>query len=210
MSFLEEAWEEREEKLYKELFGGTGKGIYPLTAELFTNNFGAESIDPRWLHYGVFSCPPTEERNTWVYVSSGMSNPWESDKKEDFSGLGIELLSESEAESAWGIQLLQNLTAYNILLSVGKFGEQPMLDYGHRIPTKIAPNLSHVVLSSPLSFPKSIELKSGKVDLIQVIGVTPQELEFAKNSSTSELVQLISNKQGSLVTIPERSSYVNA
>ena len=79
MSLLEDSWEQREEQIYPQLFGGTGEGIYPLDAALFKNQFGVDDIDPRWLHYGVFKCDPTSKRSTWVYVTSGMSNTWESE-----------------------------------------------------------------------------------------------------------------------------------
>lgn len=62
MSLLEDSWEQREEKIYPELFGETGEGIYPLDASLFDNQFGISDIDPRWLHYGVFKCAPTTDR----------------------------------------------------------------------------------------------------------------------------------------------------
>jgi len=63
MSLLEDSWEQREEQVYPELFGGTGEGIYPLDASLFKNQFGIDSVDPRWLHFGVFKCAPTSDRN---------------------------------------------------------------------------------------------------------------------------------------------------
>lgn len=210
MGFLEEAWEEREEIHFKQLFGSTGNGIYTLSFELFKNQFGEKSIDPSWLFYGVFACPPTEKRSSWVYVTSGMSNPWLADEKEVFSGLGVEFLLETQEESSWGIDVLQSLMAYNILLSVGRFGEQQMLDHGDRVPLAIPPNLSHVVFSVPQHFPVSIELKSGQVELLQVVGITPEELAYAKLKSSYELVEIIFSKQCSLVTNPARQSWVNA
>ncbi|MEE3719459.1 suppressor of fused domain protein [Tumidithrix elongata RA019] len=139
MSFLEESWVEREEIQYKKIFGLIGKGIYPLSFELFENQFGTESVDPTWLHYGVFVYPPTEKRNSWVYVTSGMSNPWGAEEKMDFSGLGVEFLMETLEEISWGISVLQSLMAYNILLSVGRFGDRELLNYGDRVPLAIQP-----------------------------------------------------------------------
>jgi hypothetical protein len=48
MSFLEDSWEEREEKSYKKIFGDTGPGIFPLSTEIF-DRMNAKSIGPRWL-----------------------------------------------------------------------------------------------------------------------------------------------------------------
>lgn len=64
MSLLEDSWEQREEIVYPKLFGETGEGIYPLDSEIFQNQFQIQEIDPRWLHYGVFKCPPNESRET--------------------------------------------------------------------------------------------------------------------------------------------------
>ena len=69
MSFLEESWEEREEKSYKEIFGDTGPGIFPLSSEIFVR-MNAKSIDPRWFTYGVLKCPPAGQRKSWSYVTS--------------------------------------------------------------------------------------------------------------------------------------------
>ena len=95
MSFLENAWEQREEKAYKSLFYDLGEGIYPLDSGPFSDQFNYEDIDPRWLHLGVFKCPPSSERKTWIYVTSEMSNPWESDEPQEYSGYGAEFIFET-------------------------------------------------------------------------------------------------------------------
>ena len=79
---FEEAWEFREGKLYPGHFGPKQQGIYVLDGELFTNVFRQDSFDPRWLTHGVFEFEPTEKRPSWVYVSSGLSNAWETDSPE--------------------------------------------------------------------------------------------------------------------------------
>lgn len=210
MSFLEKSWEEREEKVYRDIFGDIGKGIYPLTAEFFSSKFNVTDIDPRWLHYGVFISPPSETRDTWVYISSGMSNPWESDQKEQYSGLGVEFILESKSESKMALTAVLSLVAFNILLSVGRFGESPVLDYRHRIPMTMEPNISHVVIAEPNSFQASFELMSGKVDILQIVGVTPKEYSFAKEHGSNEvLAVLVKNGVGYTVN-PMRECTVHA
>lgn len=180
MDFLEEAWEEREEKVHKSLFGDIGEGIYTLDSNLFIEQFGCETIDPRWLTYGVFKSAPNKNRNTWVYVSSGMSNPWESEIPEEYSGLGTELILEAEEDSNWAILAVQSLIAFNILLSIGKYGNKPLIDYGDRVPCDILPNICNIMLVRPVNFPTTIELVSGKVDFLQLVGITSNELTYAK------------------------------
>lgn len=206
MSFLEDAWEEREEKVYKTLFGDIGKGIHPLDSNLFIKNFNSESVDPRWLTYGVFKSAPNKNRDSWLYVSSGMSNPWEADTPEEYSGLGVELIFETEEEADWAILAVQNLVAFNILLSVGMYGDKPLIEYGDRIPCAIEPNISNVMLVEPIEFPKTIKLISGKVDFLQLVGITSSELAFAKESGSSELAEILISKGISYVTNPRRQS----
>jgi len=195
MTFLEQAWQEREEEKYTEIFGSLGEGIYPLDPDLFKVQYQQDSFDPRWLHYGVFASPPNEKRKSWAYVSSGMSNPWEKDEKDEYSGLGVEFVLETSDEAPWAIAVVRSLIAYNILLSVGRFGDYPMLDYGHRIPMKLTPSLSHVMLVKPTHYKGSIDLISGRVDFLHTIGITSGEYALAKESNSDSLYQLL-KKEG--------------
>jgi len=208
MSLLEDSWEQREENVYPKLFGNTGEGIYPLDQSMFQNQFQVQDIDPRWLHYGVFKCPPNESRNTWLYVTSGMSNVWEDDEPQEYSGFGTEFILEADSESDWAINTLRSLMAFNILVASGHYGDKPLVDYGDRIPMAIEPNISCLIVVEPNSFPRYFELMSGKVDLLQVTGVTQQELEFAKEYGSQKLVNKIFEQQGSYVLLPERSSII--
>jgi Suppressor of fused protein (SUFU) len=207
MSFLEECWEQREEKIYKQIFGNIGSDIYPLSTELF-DRMNANIIDPRWLTHGVFNCPPTENRKTWAYITSGMSNPWETESPEEYSGLGVEFLMETEEEAIWAIEVLQTLMTYNLLLVAGKMGDYPPLDYGHRVPLALSENIKTMMFTYPIHFPESFSIRSGRVDLLQVVGITPAELAFAKKASSDELSDLIVSNTGGLITSKDRVSVV--
>ncbi|MGD2117133.1 MAG: suppressor of fused domain protein [Chromatiales bacterium] len=207
MSFLEESWEEREEKAYKEIFGDTGPGIFPLSNEIF-DRMNAKGIDPRWLTHGVFKSPPNGSRGTWAYVTSGMSNPWETEEPDEYSGLGVEFLMETENEEVWAIEVLQTLMAYNLLLVTGEMGEFPPLDYGHRVPLALSESIKTMMFVRPVSFPENFSIKSGRVDLLQVVGITPSELEAAKQTSSEEIKEKLVSSTGGLVTCKERTSVV--
>ena len=209
MSFLENAWAEREEHRYPELFGNMESTIYPLDDRIFSEVFGRQNVDPRWLHYGVMVSPPNGERSSWVYITSGMSNPWETDEREEFSGLGVELFLETEREMPGAIRVLLNLMAFNILLSVQHYGDKPMLDFGDRVPFKIEPNLTHIVIAKPNNFPEKFELISGQVDLLQVVGITSEEFAFAKEHGSSAILKELDKHAVSFRIQPERSSVVN-
>jgi hypothetical protein len=205
MSFLEESWEEREEKSYKEIFGDTGPGIFPLSNEIF-DRMNAKGIDPRWLTHGVFKCPPNGNRNTWAYVTSGMSNPWETEEAEEYSGLGVEFLMETENEETWAIEVLQTLMAYNLLLAAGQMGDYPPLDYGHRVPLALSESIKAMMFAYPINFPANFSIKSGSVDLLQAVGITPSELEAAKRTSSEEIKEKLISNAGGLLTCKERAS----
>lgn len=207
MSFLEESWEEREAKSYKQIFGDTGPGIYPLSTEIFAR-MNADTVDPRWLTHGVFKCPPTENRKTWAYVTSGMSNPWESESPEEYSGLGVEFLMETDEEEMWAVEVLQTLMAYNLLLAAGKMGDYQPLDYGHRVPLALSESIKTMMFTHPINVPDSFSIKSGQVDLLQVVGITLAELEAAKKTSSDELKEMIVSNAGGLITSKERPSVV--
>lgn len=207
MSFLEECWKEREERVYRGLFEDLGPGIFPLSAQVF-ERLDAKGIDPRWLTHGVFKCPPTKQRNTWVYVTSGMSNPWEADEPEEFSGLGLELLMETQEEEIWALRALQTLTAYNLLLASGQVEDLPLLEEGSRVALALSAALRAVMLVPPVSYPTSFTLKSGRVDFLQVVGITADELSFAQQNSSEELAEKLVSVTGGLLTQQKRPSVV--
>lgn len=204
MPLLEDAWKEREEKLYKQIFGDIGLEIYPLSMEIF-NRLNADTIDPRWLTHGVFRSPPTKNRKTWAYVTSGMSNPWESESIEEYSGLGVEFIMETDKEEMWAIEVLQTLMAYNILLDIGKMENYLPLDYGNRVPLSLSETIKIMMFTHPINFPNNFSIKSGKVDLLQVVGITLEELEIAKQTSSKELKEIIIRETGGLITRKERT-----
>ena len=207
MSFLEDAWTQREEETYKTIFGETTSKIYPLSYNTF-KQYNCKNIDPRWLTYGVLKSKPTKDRNTWAYVTSGMSNPLESDVCEKYSGLGMEFVIETNEECNWAIEVLQTLMAYNILLSVGKFPNFSIFDYGSRVPLALSKNIIAMLFTYPVNFPNDFLLQSGKVDLMQVIGITSLESERAKQTSSQELALKLIDITGGLITDKERPSIV--
>lgn len=220
MDALEEVWGQREETVYGQLFGDTGKGIYVLDSDVFLKRFKQESLDPRWLHHGVFQCSPNTKRKTWLYVSSGMSNPWEKEPseytEEEYSGLGVEFVMETPEESSWAIRILQDMVAYNILLSCGRMGEKPLLDYGDRIPLKnsITPDfeskIRNLIITKPSHYQSSFVLKSGKVDFLHFLGITDAELVFGKSNGSDVLVERLKQANVYPLTDPCRESALKA
>ena len=138
--WLERVWEYRESTLYPRLFGSISRGIFVIPYELFAKTFGQADVDPRWLHYGVFEYAPTSTRSSWVYVTSGMSTPWEAEQPDPstVSGLGCEFLFESSVQGDWAVRRLWQLMAYQMLLFHGRYpGREPLTTFD-RLPLRSA------------------------------------------------------------------------
>jgi len=216
-SLLEAVWEHREETLYRKLFGHVGPGIYPLSSQVFSETF-CRPCDPRWLTIGAFECPPTAHRSTWLYVSSGLSNPWEEesppDDPSDLSGLGVEYVFNTTARADWAVQLVHYVTAYDLLLNSGAFGDREAISPGDRIPVQIrdrSERLSPIrtlMVVEPEFIQARQSLDSGEFYLLQLVGITESEAEFVRASDTSELCARLRAAGALDVTDPWRAAVV--
>lgn len=214
---FEAVWKHREEDVYPSLFGqATSRGIFVPSIELFTETFRQTEVDPRWLHHGVLEFEPSKRRNTWLYVTSGTSNPWEQEPEDydpdDYSGIGTELVLEVPSQSDWAVNCLSRLLAYNILLAHGRFGEAQCLDYGARVPLggpidgDAASLVRFVVFSEPANFSPTFQLASGRVDFLQVVGITERERDLAKAEGTTALIDRLKAHTRFPLTDPSRAS----
>lgn len=214
-TWFEDAWREREESIYASLFGDLGPGIYPLDFELFNSVFGSTEVDPRWLHIGVFESPPNERRKGWLYVSSGLSNAWEADHPDanSWSGLGLELLLQCNEQSPWALSLLRKLTAYQLLLRVGRFGEKQPLDCWDRMQTGApidcdSSELQALLFVPSVEFPGPHQLSSGRFEFLQIIGVTIAELEYGRANGYDTLHEKLVAGSASPQINPLRGSVI--
>jgi hypothetical protein len=212
-AWFEHAWTVREEEQYLRLFGPSGEGIYVLSSELFLETFKQESFDPRWLTYGVFECAPTASRQSWLYVSSGLSNAWEDDapNPDGPSGLGMEFIFETPMQAHWAIERLQHVVAFQILLACGKFTRRELLDVHDRIPLRcsITPDpseLTWLTIGLPVSCPPSFSLPTGSVDILNVVGITEGEASYGREHGGDTLIQLLREAGAYPVTDPRRKS----
>ena len=215
---LEEIWRIREKDVYPKLFGPNGRGIFTLNGELFTETFRQTKIDPLWLFYGVYEFAPTEDRPSWLYVTSGHSNPWEWDEEAESagpdseSGAGIEFLFATTQQGNWAISYLQNMLAYDLLLSADRFPGGAPIVVGDRIPLNAPINsnadctLRNAIVSTTDALPSGFTLPSGKVVFLTFTGVTDAEIGFARANSTQALVENLEAAGAHPVTDPTRVS----
>lgn len=214
LNWLEAAWEDREERVYPSAFGAMGTQIYPLPGELFTDTFRQDSFDPRWLHYGVFESPPSPPRDNWLYVTSGMSNAWDDERPDPSgeSGLGSEFVFECPRQAPWAIQRVQQVMAFQILISVNRYRDAELLDDYDRIPlggpiTAENSPLTHLMVVPPPSdspYPSSFQLSTGIVRFLSLIGITAAEAAFARESGGAPLLAKLRAANAYPVTDPAR------
>jgi Suppressor of fused protein (SUFU) len=209
--WFESAWALREEKVFPALFGTVGPGIYPLDYELFANQFGQTSVDPRWLNHGVFESPPNSARKTWLYVSSGLSNAWEAElpSPNGVSGLGCEFILECPSQSQWALLLVRRMVAFQILLGAGRFTGKTPLKVWERIPLRapidgLSSALNWVLLAPPPQFAETQQIPSGRFDLIQFVGITEEEAAYARANGSDKLFQLLQQSGAAPATDPNR------
>ena len=155
--------------MYPRLFGSHDPQICVLTPHLFQTTFEQENVDPRWLHSGVFEVPPTPDRASWLYVSSGLSNAWEDDTPDPTgpSGLGMEFILQTPSREFWAIDRLAHVIAFQILLSVGEYPGRELLDVHARLPLRcsISPEpseLTWLVVGPPDGLPSSLSSPRSK------------------------------------------------
>lgn len=211
---FEAIWEDREERKYRALFGNAnGDSIWPLDAGAF-QPFGARECDPRWFHHGVFEFEPSPQRETWAYVSSGLSNPWDDEVfcPQGDSGLGMEFVIETTRQAPWAIGVLRQVIAYQLLLAAGHFGERPLLGPWHRLPPRCPIDgsegspLTALLVVPALELPTRVALDSGGFDLLHIIGITTDEHAYACAHGSDALLSHLVAAQCAPVSDPERIS----
>ena len=210
--WFEKVWEYREVVLYPSLFGKESRGIFPIPADMITGMFKQESLDPRWLHYGVFEFAPTANRQSWLYVTSGMSNDWEADKPDPTtpSRLGCEFVFETVQQSDWAIRRLLQVMTFQILICHGRFpNSSPLGDYD-RIPLRgsIQPEpsaLTFLLLAPTSVFPRAAQLDSAPFDFYHVVGISESEAAYGRSHYGEELVRKLLAQGYFPVTDPRRN-----
>lgn len=203
-------WEYREQELYPSLFGEKGEGI----ATILWNRLVAGQIaDPRWNTCGVFKFAPTVARQSWLYVTSGLSNAWfdTSPSPQGISGFGCEFVFETKEDSTWPIHRLHQLMAYQIGLGCERYpGSKPLAEFD-RVPLGSAIDwrssaLTHIMLSAPKSYPSEFSLESGGASFSASVGVSEDEVVFARSAGGNALLTLLVEHDAFPVTDPKRQT----
>lgn len=211
--FLERVWEYREATLFPRLFGGVSRGIFVVPYDMFATTFGQTDVDPRWLHYGIFEYAPTSDRSSWIYVTSGMSTPWEAQDPDPstVSGLGCEFIFESTVPGDWAIRRLWQLMAYQVLLYHGRYpGREPLGSF-NRLPLRSPiwdkeSAIEFLMLTPTDPALGTQKLDSGSFELLRVVGITKKEAAYGRANGGAALLESLRSGLAFPVTDPTRGS----
>ncbi len=197
--WFESVWSDRDDRVYPATFGELGDDVYPVSPKTYEHFH--QQPHPGWLHHVVFACPPSAARASWLYVTSGLSNPWNLQQPgrdpTGFSGVGFELVVETPQPTDWAVPLLHNLMAYELLVAVGSWEGAELLEYGNRVPlnASITPAFDSAIrwllVELPPHYPATFELASGRVDFFHLVGATDAEVELARQTSQEVLLALL-------------------
>lgn len=218
MLWFEDIWRDREERIYPELFGALPSTVIPLRAEALRAILGAQaSLREEWLHFAVIEIAPNEKHSDWIYATSAFSQPWKIEDPEKldrngYSGTGYEMLLRTPERAGWAVDVLHRLSAYQIgvyyeLLKGKLFQWNDWMPLNGPISgAQPDSKLRGIFATRPRDFAARFELRSGQVDLLQLVGITGQELAYGLQQGFMRLENLLFEQQAAPTTNPARAS----
>ncbi|RYG92968.1 suppressor of fused domain protein [Loktanella sp. IMCC34160] len=206
----------REKDVYPELFGEANRPPFKLQQEVF-GAFGDVEVDAHWLEFQICEFKPTAERASWLYVTSGYSDPQGVDPADynpnGESGVGVEFFLETEEKADWAIMRLQSLLAYDLLLADGQVDGEPLafhdvIPLNHPVDGNDRCQIMNMVMIPPERPPEAFSLPSGNVMLAGFVGITNAERDFAAQFGMEHLTDKLRAAEACPVTLPKRESVV--
>jgi hypothetical protein len=193
---------EHRERLYRQWLGAPFKNaIATVSPDLLAS--ALPSFDPSWSHAGVYVFPATAERNHWTYLTAGLSTPRQAaedsalpaNPSQAASGVGIELMFRTQVFDDWAISILNRLMVYELGVSAGLIRGEP-LSFGTRVPLKpvgceSSSQIEAVVTCAPGDMSATFELRSGRVELIQLVGITAREYAWSIHHGVDALLAVL-------------------
>ncbi len=151
---------------------------------------GDPNLFINWPGGGIYQYPPSGNRSSWHYVTSGLSQPHIDDDAnpesvidddgERYSGFGIELVISTIEQAAWPPDVLINLVKYILFQKNSR-----LILPGDRIPCngplvlETDTPLSFLVATTSTEYETDILLPAGKCHLVHLIGCTQREIDTA-------------------------------
>lgn len=171
--WYEVAFRAREEALAA-LFGPTS----PPDQVIKSDDEGWEMTIPG---FAFLQFPPSSERDYWLYVSDGLSQP---QSQQDFdkgsrgktTGFGVEFAISTPAEETWPITMLDLVCRYVV-------GSSKPLLLLHRIPASDLMEESpggHLLAMETPGYETNVTTPNGVFDIFHLVGITSSEVKRAK------------------------------
>ena len=160
---------------------------------------------------GLQGCSAYRAADHWHYVTYGLTELWDkdADSEPSISGWGYEFtmrvpFDDGETPPRWPFVLLEQLA---------KTSNQHGACYeaGHRVdirqPVTGQPDtaLTALAITSDPQLPEPVESPNGSFTLLQIVGITAQELARMKADSTSAVLDELATANPLLVTDPSRA-----
>ena len=145
----------------------------------------------------------------WHLVTFGLSELWAKQGEDPaVSGWGFELtlkVPRAEGEPApppWATKLLK-LVGDSVYRTGKPLAEGSRLDIGAPITMPVISSLLALALTGDATVPP-VETPNGRVEFLQVVGITAAELERMKATSTSAVLEDLKQANPGLLTDPSR------
>ena len=216
MLWFEDIWRDREERVYPELFGELPKTVLPIRPEALRAILGQNAtLEDDWLHMAVIEIAPNDKHTDWLYVTTGFSQPWKIEDPDQldrngYSGYGYEMILRTPERAGWAVDVLHRLSAYQI----GVYNEKmrgKLFEYYDWMPLNgpISPQTPDSVvhgmaLIRPHDHAARFELRSGQVDLLQIAGITGEELAYGLSLGMPRLERMLYEDGAAPTTNPAR------
>jgi suppressor of fused len=132
----------------------------------------------------------------WHYVTYGFSELYEKDSDDkEISGYGFELTfrvacdPDDQEPPAWALNLLQNLGRY-VFQSGNVFASGHWMNANGPIALETDTELKSIAIIADPELPR-IDSPNGRVDFLQLVGLTLDEEQAAKSWNTTGLLKLL-------------------
>jgi hypothetical protein len=213
---LLEAWEARND-LYRMLFGeytSSSPEKYappkvPTTDPSgVTESGGSGDPGDEDQRLTILTYAPDPQRPYWLYVTSGLSNPWYQEEPDEVSGFGYELLMKAPMQAEWPAQVLRTMAFYI-------FNHAAQLSPGMRValngPVSVhtPSDLVNLFIWYADEAPDAwYQLPSGGFGVFSAIGITDDECDFAERVTAGTwCIQEVLRQLGfGQITDPNRKS----
>lgn len=217
---LVEAWKARDD-LYRQLLGDFTSASPARYAppELPSSRYdesalGGGTSDPGNddQRLSVLTYAPDPLRPYWMYITSGLSNPWYQDEPAEVSGFGLELIIKCPTESLWPAQILRTMALY-VFNYAATISPGVRIALNGPISVNTESDLRNLIVWYTDEAPRAwYQLPSGGFGLFTVIGVTEDECRFAESIEEygTWCIQEVLRQVGiGQVTDPLRKSVMN-